>query len=185
MKTSACIIVLMLLSQIVMCQNKGIEIEQLFITNKMNGKSVRLFSNEETLKDFGELITVKTLDQNIHSDDYAKEYIFADVVFYISTQGKISSFETASENIMIEKKGHFSISPGNSLFELTEFFPKETNNAKLILYGKSKEEYLCVKFDLSEFSKNLNKYVAIDYSLNLLYDVKTKVLVKAYIWIKP
>lgn len=185
MKAAIFLLSFLLLSQIVICQNRSIKIEQLVITNNLNGKSVKLLTNEETLKNFGELITINALDQNIHSEDYAKEYVFADIKFYTSTLGKIASFETESENIIIEKKGYFSISPGILFLDLSKLFPYETQNAKLIHYGPNNEEFLCVKLNLSDFSQNLNKYVDIDYSLNLLFDVKTEILVKAYIWIKP
>ena len=96
MKTTMFLLAFMLFSQIVICQNKSIKIEQLFITNKVTTKSVKLFTSEETLKNFGNLLKTETLDQTIYSEDYAKKYIFDDIIFYVSTQGKISSFETVS-----------------------------------------------------------------------------------------
>ena len=185
MKTTVIFIVFMLFSQMAICQNKSIKIEQLFVTNKVTGKSVKLFTSQETLKNFGVLIKTEVLDQTIHSEDYAKEYIFENIVFYVSTQGKISSFDTDSPNIMIEKKGSFTVSPGNSLVDLTSIFPEEVNKAAFIKHGSNNEQYLCVKINLSDFSNNLNDYVDIDYSLNLLYDPQTKILKRIYIWIRP
>ena len=185
MKTTMFLLAFMLFSQKVICQNKSIKIEQLFITNKVTTKSVKLFTSEETLKNFGNLLKTETLDQTIYSEDYAKKYIFDDIIFYVSTQGKISSFETVSPNIIIEKKGLFSISPSNSFSDLTSVFPEEVNNAVLIKHGINNEQYLCVKINLSDFSKNLNDYVDIDYSLNLLYDPQSKILKRIYIWIRP
>lgn len=185
MKITLFLLAFVLLSQIGICQNKSIKIEQLFITNKVTAKSVKLFTSEETLKNFGDLLKTETLDQTIHSEDYAKEYIFENIIFYVSTQGKISSFETDSRNIMIEKKGLFTVSPSNSLSELASIFPEEVAKATLIKHGINNEQYLCVKINLSDFSKNLNDYVDIDYSLNLLYDPQSKILKIIYIWIRP
>jgi len=185
MKTAIIFLAFMLFSQMAICQNKSVKIEQLFITNKETVKSVKLFAGEETLKNFGNLLKTETLDQTIHSEDYAKKYIFDDIIFYVSTQGKISSFETDSKNIMIEKKGLFTVSPGNSLVDLASIFPEEVTKAALIKHGINDDQYLCVKINLSDFSKNLNDYIDIDYSLNLLYDPQSKILKQIYIWIRP
>jgi hypothetical protein len=185
MKTTVFFLTFMIFSQIVICQNKSIKIEQLFITNKLTTKSVKLFTSEETLKTFGNLLKTETLDQTIHSEDYAKKYIFDDIIFYVSTQGRISSFETDSKNIMIEKKGLFNVSPGSGLAEITSVFPEEINNAVLLKYGLNNEQYICVKINLSDFSKNIHAFVDIDYSLNLLYDPNSKILKCIYIWVRP
>jgi hypothetical protein len=176
---------MILFSQIAICQNKSIKIEQLLITNKETKKSIKLLESENALSDFGSIIKVKILDQTIHSEDYAKEYVFDDIVVYVSTQGKISSFETDSKNISVEKKGLFNISPGSRLSDLALTFPSEVKDASLINYGINHEKFLCVKINLSDFSKNINDYVDIDYSLNLLYEPETSTLKKMLIWIRP
>jgi hypothetical protein len=175
----------MLITQILFCQN-NIKVEQLFITNKLNNKSVKFFDNEERLKNFGDIKEIKILDQNLYSEDYAKEIIFDGIVFYVSVKGKISTFEINSKDFMIEKKGKFSISPGIRLSELKELFPQEVDNAEKINYGVDNEQFLCVALKLSVFINQLNKNVDTDdISLNLLFDPDSMILKKIYLWTRP
>ena len=185
MKKNIIIISIVLLSFTAICQSKNIKVEQIFVTNTMTGKSVKLFQSEETLKNFGKLIKVEVMDQAVHSEDYAKKYIFENVVFYVSTKGKISSFETYSPTILIEKKGIFSISPGSSLTEVVTLFAEEVDNAVLTNDPTTTNQYRCVRIKLADFNKNTGNYVDIDYSLNLLYDPQTNILKKMNIWIRP
>ena len=101
MKSILFICVAIFIVQTNFAQNSGIKVEQILITNKITGKSVKLFSNEETLKNFGDLLNVKINDLQFTTDDYAKSYIFSNIIFNVSTQGKISSFITSSPDIAI------------------------------------------------------------------------------------
>jgi hypothetical protein len=172
-------------TQILFCQN-NIKVEQLFITNKLNNKSVKIFDNEEKLKNFGEIKRIEIPDQSLTTPDDAKEYIFDGIVFYISVKGRISSFEINSKDFMVEKKGKFSISPGCSLSDIKEIFPEEVKDTLIINYGIDKEPLLTVILHLSVFNDYLNKDIDTDNcSLDLLFNPKSLILEKIYLWIRP
>jgi hypothetical protein len=175
----------MLITQILFCQN-NIKVEQLFITSKLNNKSVKIFDNEERLKNFGDIKEIKILGQNLYSEDYAKEYIFEGIFFYVSVNGKISTFEINSKDFMVEKKGKFSISPGCGLSDIKVIFPEEVKNAIVLNYGIDKEPLLRVKLELSVFNDYLHKDLDTDdISLNLLFDPDSLILEKIFLWVRP
>ncbi len=177
--------VFIFLAQINFAQDKGIKVEQLFITNKITGKSVKLFSNEEKLKNFGELLEVKNNDLQFTTADYAKSYIFTNIIFNISAQAKISSFKTSSPDILIEKRGFFSISVGTKISELEKYFPEEVKNADLINFGKDKVQYLVVRVPLFDNNPFLKKDMEIDFAICFMFNPESKNLELVYLWIRP
>jgi hypothetical protein len=103
-------------------QKKGIRGEQLFITNKVTGKSIKIGANESTLKGFGELLRVDTLDMMVEPPDYYKRYVFSNIEVYSSTQGHITSFTARSNKIVVEKKGCLPFHRVYTLMILKIFF---------------------------------------------------------------
>lgn len=185
MKKLLLFVFFVLIVQISFAQNNVLKVEQLFITNKVTGKSVKLFSNEEKLKEFGELLEVKNSDLQYDNNDYAKNYIFSNIVFYISTKGKISSFKTASPEIAIEKNGFFSISIGANISDLDKYFPEEVKQAYLINFGKENVKYLNVAVPLYDYHPSLKKDTKIDFAIWFLFNPQSKNLEIVYIWIRP
>lgn len=196
MKTTLCILALLLFCQISYCQKESIKIEQLFITNKANGKSIKLFSSESTLKNFGDLTKVDTMfigvedygmviERTIINPDHFLRYRFIDIFFYVNTKNKISSFSTNSKNIAIEKKGVFSISPGNKFSDVARVFPKESVEAFTQTWGKNDRPYKTVMIQLSDYNRQKKVYVDIDYKICFLFNLETNTLEEMFIWICP
>jgi hypothetical protein len=195
MKTILSILAILLFTQIV-SQEKSIKIEQLFITNKPTGKSVKLFTSNTTLKNFGDLIKIDTMYLGVDDEGIIKErviinpdhflrYTFKNIIFYINEKGKISSFYTRSPEIIIEKKGLFSISPGNNLSEIKNIFPEEFDKAYNQTWGREEKMYTTVFIQLSDFNNNLKNYTDIDFKIGLLFNPETKILEEIFIWIRP
>lgn len=185
MKSIVFVVLILFFVKTNIAQNNGIKVEQLFITNGITGKSVKLFSNEETLKNFGDLLNVKINDLQFTTEDYAKSYIFSNIMFNVSTQGKISSFNTSSPDIVIEKKGEFSISVGATISEIGKYFPDEASKAHLIDFGQDRNQYLLVNIPLLDYHPSPKQDVEIDFALWFLLNPTSKKLERIYLWIRP
>jgi len=185
MKTTIQIIILALLAQVTIAQKKSIKAEQLFVTNKVTGKSFKIGSSVNTLKNFGTLIKVDTLDLTVESDDYYIKHTFNNIIIFESVQGKISSFETQSSEIAIERKGMFSFSPGTHMDNIANTFPYEVENNYIRYKGINNVKYLGVKIQLSGFNKYYDKYIDIDEALVFLFNPETKILEEVFYWIRP
>ena len=187
MKTIIKIIALLLLTQTAIAQKKSIKAEQLFITNKVTGKSFKIGTSVNTLKNFGTLIKVDTLDLTVESDEYYIKHIFNNIIIFESVQGKISAFETQSSEIALERKGMFSFSPGDHINKIAAIFPEEVNSAEIIpSHGIERTPYLTVWIQLLSHDKTSNQYVTNYYEgVGLLFDPETKILKEIYYWIRP
>ncbi len=185
MKTIVIFVSILLFGQLLIAQNKGIKPNQLFIKNITTGKSVKLFSSVETLKDFGELKEIKNSEIDTTESDYAKRYIYDGVIIYVSGRGMISSFDISSPNISLEKEGKFAISVGNSMQEIAKIFPDEVKTAHLNTFGQKNKEYLLVEIPCLYYNQFLKEDVIADNALFLFFNPENKNLEKIYFWIRP
>lgn len=196
MKTLLKVIVLLLITQVVYGQKKSVNAEQLFITNRITGKSVKLFTSEATLKNFDELIKIDTMYIGVETDgrihkrelldpDQFLRYTFKNIEFYINTQHKLSTFYTRSGNIILEKKGMFAISPGDKLSDISDIFPDEIKSARIINRGKDVHSLLAVMIQLQYLHPKIKDYVDIDENIGLLYNPESKILEEIFLWVAP
>ncbi|PKP32019.1 MAG: hypothetical protein CVU00_12165 [Bacteroidetes bacterium HGW-Bacteroidetes-17] len=186
MKTIIKIIALLLLTQTAVAQKKSIKAEQLFVTNKVTGKSFKIGSSVNTLKNFGTLIKADTLDLTVEADDYYIKHTFDNIIIFESVQGKISSYETGSNEIALERKGLFSISPGDHLDKIESLFPAEVREARIIEMTMEGKSFLLVNLQLSGFSSYENReIVSNNEGISLLFTPDTKILSRIKFWIRP
>jgi len=186
MKTTIKIIIFLLIIQPIYAQKQRIKGNQLFITNKVTHKSVKIGTSENTLKNFGStLIKTDTLDMMIEPSSHHLRYTYNNILFYVSTSGKISTFETRSSDIAIEVKGKFTYSPGDHISDLATTFPDEVADAQIMHRGIERNEYLGVWVQLSGFNETYNKYVDLDCAIVFLLSPETKVIEEIFYWIRP
>jgi hypothetical protein len=186
MKTLIRIVILLFIIQPVFSQNKRVQSNQLLITNKVTGKSIKIGAPEQQIQNFGgNLLNKKTLDPTIELPSHSIKYTYDNIIFFVSVNGVISTFETQSNEIAVERKGMFSFSPGDHLTNIANIFPNEVLKARITHRGIDRKEYIGVWIQLTGFNKNQNKYVDLDCKLGLLLNPETKRLEEIFYWIRP
>jgi hypothetical protein len=184
MKSILLVICLTVIIQLGFSQNNRVDVNQLFISNKLSDKSVKISSSANTLSKFGEIISVDTVFSELY-DEEMLEYKFKDIVFIVNSQNKIFSFNTRSANIEISKKGKFSFSPLYSIEEMAKVFPQEIKELKSITKEESGEEYLVAWIPLGIEISGHEGLVELDQKLGLLFNPNTKLLEEVFIWTRP
>ena len=187
MKILIRIAILLFIIQPVFSQKKSIKYDQLFITNKVTGKSIKIGAPEQQLQKFGgNLLHKKTLDPTIELPSHSIKYTYDNIIFYVSVNGDISTFETRSNEIAIEKRGLFSFSPGDHINDIATIFPYEVDNAYYSYKGRNRIKYLCVNIQLTgRPHSHSQEYVVLDVALKLLFNPETKILEEIFYWIRP
>jgi hypothetical protein len=195
MKTLAKVIIFLFITLSAFGQKQSIKAEQLFITNKVNGNSVKLGASESSVKNFGDLIKTDTLYtiytrqgkkvKDIDDPDHFIRYRFRGIDIYLNDRFKMSSFYANSNEMVLERKGFFSISPGDHLSDITKLFPDEVNEAFIQKWGADNRQYTTVFIQLSAFIPSINNYMDADEKIGLLFNPETKILEIVFLWIRP
>lgn len=193
MKSIILLLCLVIVSQFGHSQNKRVDVNNIFITNKLSGKSVKLGTSASTLDNFGEFLSADTnyVDKvnmrEIMDDSKFLKYTFSDIVFYVDNQNRISEFKTGSSNIEISRKGVFSISPSNSLEQIAKIFPDEVSDAYETKKGVpgNEKNYLAVMIPLYYRPTGHDELVEIDQKIGLLFNPESKFLEVIFIWSRP
>lgn len=182
MKTTIQILIFLFLTQIVIAQKNRIKLNQIFITNEITGRSVKIKASDKTLEKFGTLVSKDPVDP---VTDIVFRYNFSNIYFDVSSEGKIQSFRTRSNEITLEVKGKFSFSPGDHIDKIATVFPYEVENA-ILWEQRDNKSYLFVDISLSGFRKHENKY--FDYfheKIVLKFNPESKILEEIHYWITP
>jgi hypothetical protein len=184
MKSILLVICLTVIIQLGFSQNNKVDVNQIFISNKLSGKSVKLSSSANTLSKFGEIISTDTVFSELYDEKFL-EYKFNDIVFIVNSQNKIFSFNTRSVNIEISVKGKFSFSPLYSIEEMDKIFPHEIEDLKTITKGENRVEYLVAWIPLGIEITGHDGLVELDQKMGLLFNPKSKLLEEVSIWTRP
>lgn len=179
-------ITLILLSNYVVGQEKHIMWNDILITNKLTEKSVKLGAPVDSLKIFGEVISIDSLDQRNWHDDVSNRYNFRYISFIMTAKNTISTFETKSSEIAIEVKGAFSISVGDKYEKITALFPILTQNDEVRFIDREKKTYIVTGFYLSTVSSYDNETIlTCDEGISILVNPETKLIEKISYFIVP